>query len=414
MAYSKQKTTKSGKQYFEIFVSRGRGLTEVSTRWYVPEGWSKRAIMQQLKREEADFQRRVDSGEIISRKEKKAVEEAKALENEKIATLKQFGERVFMPTKQLTISENTRLSFQQHLNNHIYPALGSFKLPDISAADINAFLLKLQTDSGKYSVASKCYTVLNLLFKMAYMNDIIPVNPMLKVEHPKTPKTEKKTEVEAYSATEIKYILNCLKNEPIKWQAYVWLVIDTGIRRGEACALKWSNIDFNNNVILINSSLGYSKEKGGTYDDTTKNGKSRYIAIDPDLSNLLKCLHNEQIAETDERKKASKGAFVYPIELLKYPEYVFTQNGTSLPMNPQSPTRYMKNFEKSYHVDHMHPHKLRHSFASIAITNGADIASISEILGHSDVAVTLRVYTHANEESKRRASNVFREAIKEG
>ena len=60
----------------------------------------------------------------------------------------------------------------------------------------------------------------------------------------------------------------------------------------------------------------------------------------------------------------------------------------------------------------MHPHKLRHSFASIAITNGADVASVSEKLGHSDKAVTLRMYTHANEESIKRASQIFREALK--
>ena len=54
-------------------------------------------------------------------------------------------------------------------------------------------------------------------------------------------------------------------------------------------------------------------------------------------------------------------------------------------------------------VQNLHPHKLRHSFASIAITNGADIASVSEKLGHTDKAVTLRMYTHADQESIRRA-----------
>ncbi|MBR6108566.1 MAG: tyrosine-type recombinase/integrase [Clostridia bacterium] len=57
-------------------------------------------------------------------------------------------------------------------------------------------------------------------------------------------------------------------------------------------------------------------------------------------------------------------------------------------------------------IHNLHPHKLRHTFASIAITNGADVASVSETLGHSDKAVTLRMYTHANEESKRKVSNL--------
>ncbi|MBE6976012.1 MAG: hypothetical protein E7439_02300 [Ruminococcaceae bacterium] len=69
-------------------------------------------------------------------------------------------------------------------------------------------------------------------------------------------------------------------------------------------------------------------------------------------------------------------------------------------------------FEKKYGISHLHPHKLRHSFASIAITNGADVASVSEKLGHCDKAVTLRMYTHADQESIRRASNIFRDAIK--
>ena len=93
-------------------------------------------------------------------------------------------------------------------------------------------------------------------------------------------------------------------------------------------------------------------------------------------------------------------------------QWVFTQNDSSEPMNPQSPTRYLARFSKKYGIEGLHPHKLRHSFASVAITNGADIASVSEKLGHSDKAVTLRMYTHADRESIDRASNIFRSALR--
>lgn len=63
-------------------------------------------------------------------------------------------------------------------------------------------------------------------------------------------------------------------------------------------------------------------------------------------------------------------------------------------------------------IEHLHPHKLRHSFASVAIVNGADIASVSEKLGHADKSTTLRLYTHADQNSIKQASNIFREAIK--
>ncbi len=82
-------------------------------------------------------------------------------------------------------------------------------------------------------------------------------------------------------------------------------------------------------------------------------------------------------------------------------------------MHPHSPTRYLSLFAKRYGINDLHPHKLRHSFASVAITNGADIASVSEKLGHTDKAVTLRMYTHADQESIKRASQIFRDAIKQ-
>ena len=94
-------------------------------------------------------------------------------------------------------------------------------------------------------------------------------------------------------------------------------------------------------------------------------------------------------------------------------QFVFTQDDTCEPMHPQSPERFMQVFGKRYGIEHMHPHKLRHSFASVAITCGADIASVSEKLGHSDKAVTLRLYTHADQASIKRAGDIFREAIRE-
>lgn len=72
----------------------------------------------------------------------------------------------------------------------------------------------------------------------------------------------------------------------------------------------------------------------------------------------------------------------------------------------------MRQFSNTYGVDNMHPHKLRHSFASVAITNGADIASVLEILGHADKSTTMRVYAHASEESRKKAKEIFQNAMK--
>ena len=136
MATTLEKRTKDGKLYFEIRVSRGRDKSRLTKRWYAPEGWSRKAIDRELARVAHDFEKEVQSGQVLSREEQRKAEAAAAAEAAKIQTLRQYGEQVFMPQKTVSISENSRSSFQGCLNNRIYPVLGDRKLPEITAADI--------------------------------------------------------------------------------------------------------------------------------------------------------------------------------------------------------------------------------------------------------------------------------------
>ena len=389
----REKQTKDGRTFYEIQVSRGRSRSRLTSRWYPPEGWSKKAIDRELTKVAAEFERRCDNGEAISRAEQKEKDLLQKQEAAKIQTLRQYGERVFMPAKAVTISENSRSSFQGNLDCWIYPALGEMKMPDITAANISALLLDMQAQGKAHATCIKVYTVLKSLFKMAYLSDIIQKNPMDKVERPKQRKGEVRAqEPEAYTVEEVQYILSCLDREPLKWKAMIRLLVDTGIRRGECCGLQWKDIDFKENTITIAGNLCYTPQKG-VYLDTPKNGKTRIIDVDADVIALLQQLRQQQASHA-------------------LSAFVFTQDNSPEPMHPQSPTRYLKKFAARYGIDDLHPHKLRHSFASIAITNGADIASVSEKLGHSDKAVALRMYTHADAESMKRASQIFRDALK--
>ena len=389
----REKQTKDGRTFYEIQVSRGRSRSRLTSRWYPPEGWSQKAIDREVAKVAAEFERRCDNGEAISRAEQKEKDLLQKQEAAKIQTLRQYGERVFMPAKTVTISENSRSSFQGNLDRWIYPALGEMKMPDITAANISALLLDMQAQGKAHATCIKVYTVLKSLFKMAYLSDIIQKNPMDKVERPKQRKDEVRgIEAEAYTIEEVKHILSCLEKEPLKWQALIRLLVDTGIRRGECCGLQWKDVDFKGNTITVAGNLCYTPQKG-VYLDIPKNGKTRIIDVDADVIALLQQLRQQQASHA-------------------LSAFIFTQDNSPEPMHPQSPTRYLKKFAARYGIDDLHPHKLRHSFASIAITNGADIASVSEKLGHSDKAVTLRMYTHADAESMKRASQIFRDALK--
>ena len=388
-------TTKAGKRFWKISVSRGYGLTPYTMRWYWPEGWSKRAAEREAGKVAAKFEAACEAGEVLNRQQRHEKEEREALEAAKLKTLSQYVNGVFMPTKEVKLSENARSNYRTYLNKHILPALGKYILKEVSPAMISRFLLDFQKKGYSHSTVIKVYNILNGVFEMAFMDESIPISPMLKVKRPVPRKDESHTEEidKALTVQELREVLSCVEHEPLKWRVYINLAADTGARRGELCGLQWKDIDWNTQTITICRNLQYTPD-AGVYVANTKNGKSRVVDVGQETLSMLRTLREKQAAAC-------------------ISQWVFTQDGTPEPMHPQTPTRYFTRFGKRHNIKGFHPHLLRHTSASIAITNGADVVSVSQRLGHSDTAVTLRMYAHANEESIRRAGQTVRDAIKE-
>ena len=315
----RKKTNKAGRDYYEITVRRGRSQPRLYSRWYPPDGWSQKAIDRELTKVAAEFARQCKAGEVISRKERQERDAQEAAAAALIQTVKQYAERVFMPAKTVTMSENSRASFQSALNTWVYPAIGEKKLPDVSPADLSALLLDIQAQRRAHTTAVKVYTVLHTMFKMAYLSDVIPRNPMDKVDRPVPRKDEiRATEAQALTVEELQTVMEALEAEPLKWRALVHLLIDTGVRRGECCGLKWEDIDLESQVVTIRRNLCYTPARG-VYVDTPKNGRTREVDIGPEIAALLEALRAQSLGE-----------------------YVFTQENSAEPMHPQSPTPYLK------------------------------------------------------------------------
>ena len=394
MASTKLMETKDGKRFFKISVSRGYGKSPYTMRWYWPDGWSKRAAERELAKQTAAFELKCSQGEVLNRAETKQKEAQAQAEAAKLKTVRQYADGVFMPTKEATFSENARSSYRMFLDKHVLPALGDTLLVDVTPAMISKLLVDFQKAGYAHATAVKLYNILNGVFEMAFLDDSISMNPMLKVKRPAPRKGEqpKEESEKALTVKELAQVLSCVEQEPLKWRVYINLAADSGARRGELCGLQWGDIDWKAGVVTIRRNLQYTAT-AGVYETSPKNGKTRVVDIGPEALALLRQLRTEQAATC-------------------FSKYVFTQDGTAEPMHPQSPTRYFKKFGERYGIKDFHPHKLRHSSASIAITSGADVVSVSERLGHSDTAVTLRMYAHANEESIRRAGQTVRDALK--
>lgn len=232
--------------------------------------------------------------------------------------------------------------------------------------------------------------VLAQFFSHSYITDIIDRNPMDKVPRPKARKDEEIIEEPpTYTIEDVHEIFKKISKEPLKWRAYIHLIASTGIRRGEACGLKWEHVDFSTNTITIAGNLCYTPKKG-VYYDTTKGKRRRTVIVAPESMALLA-----------ELKASSEGLS----------EFVFTQDGGKLPMHPQSPTWYMKKIEKRYDIPDFHHHKLRHTFASISIEQGGKVTGVADALGHKDSSTSVRRYIHGSTKAQMCASQAVHNAI---
>ena len=390
MASIRQKLDKNGNVVYQVQASNGRGRRVWRT--FRPEPtWSKRTTQRELQRFAAELESRLEDGEVLTRNETEQAAAVQAAEAAKIKTLRQYAEVVWLPEKAATVAEKTRISYVQLLEQHVFPVLGDVPMKAITPAMLKA-LLAGQPDTFAYASMVKLYAVLHGMFKAAVLDDTLDVNPMDKVPRPKRSKDAAlPAEHKAFTAEETRYILHCLENEPLKWRAFILLLIDTGCRRGEACGLQWQAVDLDAGTITIERNLQYTADRG-VYETLPKNGRTRVVDISPDVVRLLRELRGTQ-----------------PVTV----RWVFTQEDSPEPMHPDTPTRFFQRFGKRYGIEHFHPHKLRHTSASLAITGGADVVSVAARLGHSDSSTTLRMYAHANEESIRRVGQTVRDALRD-
>lgn len=391
MAISEAKTTKAGKTYYEFTISRGYGLTPFRKRWYPSETWAASTVKRELRRAYAEFERACLAGEILTREQKKEQEAIEAAEKAKLKTLREYTEQVFLPSKEVSSSIKTMRQYRTFLNKHIYPAFGNVLLQEISPAMIRALLLSFQ---AQYSFASVIVlnSILCGVFKSAYKDYTIPTNPMDRVDRPTRRKGEFQSgDEKALSQEELAHVLHCADGERLDRRAMIYLLADTGMRRGELCALRWSDVNFSEQTIFIRANVQYDSSVG-VYETTPKNGRNRTIDVGQKALSLLRQLKAEQ------SKSKVVSQFVFPEK-------------TGQPRNPDKVTSYIKRFGIKFEIAGLHPHTLRHTCATLALRAGVDVTSVSRRLGHASTSTTLQTYAHTDEQGIRQAGEAVRAAM---
>lgn len=266
-----------------------------------------------------------------------------------------------------------------HWCDVINKVIGHIKLQDVNVKILEDFYKEIRENTS-YSdkTIQHFYTIINTALKRAILWGYITTNPNSFIEKPKV----RKKEIEYYTPEEVDELLQVIQNEPLKYQAIIYLAIDSGARRGEIVGLTWDDIDLKNKTIDINKSVQYTKERG-IYETKTKTQTSdRKIYISDKTINILKQYQKEQLIS--KMKLGSKW---------ENSKRVFTNNFGG-DMHPDTPSQILEKIIKKYNLKRISFHGLRHTSISLQISSGIQAQIISKRAGHSSIATTHSIYSH--------------------
>lgn len=240
----------------------------------------------------------------------------------------------------------------------------------------------------------RMHSFLSVVFSQAEKEMLIPYNPVARA----TPPAAADHEPEYFQPDTLAQILEALESEDIKHRTMVQLLAVTGCRRGEIAALKWEKIDIVNRQIKIDRSLSYHSGVG-TYEGPTKTRNTRFVTIPAETVSLLR-----QYKAWQAEQRLMMG------DQWNDTGYVFTRDN-GLPDDPRHIANWLRKFSKRHGLPHINPHAFRHTAASILISEGVDIVTVSKMLGHANPTTTANVYSHIIEESKRKATECIADVM---
>lgn len=266
--------------------------------------------------------------------------------------------------------------------NHIIPAVGDIKLQDLNRLDIkHYYAVKLNSENMKKPLSGNTirnhHTFLYSALKEAERCEIIKKNPAENISLPEYVKPN----IPYYLPEQVHLLLKAVENE---WVLYplVFLVCYLGLRREEALALIWEDIDFDKKAISINKARVVANRQVIEKEPKSKSS-IRTLFVNPELETVLINVKKKQI----ENK-----------ELLGH---IYTDSGyvvvghNGKPLNPGSVSAMFGKFiKKNKELKHIHLHGLRHTFASVLINKGVPIYYVSKIMGHHSTQITEDTYAH--------------------
>ena len=274
--------------------------------------------------------------------------------------------------------------------------IGFIKLQDLNIKVLEKFYTYLRTETNYADkTIQHFYVLINGALNKAVMWGYLLQNINSKIEKPKA----RKKEIKCYSPEEVEELLDAVRKECLKYQAIIFLALDSGIRRGELTGLKWEDVDFENATISINKITQYVSGYGIYEKETKTDTSDRRIYISEYTLNILKKFQKEQ-----KEKKLLLG------DKWGNSKRIFTTEFGD-DMHPDTPSKILKKIIKKYKLKTINFHALRHTSISLMISKGVQSQIISKKAGHSSVEVTHSIYSHFFDDEFKSVANIMNDIL---
>ncbi len=291
----------------------------------------------------------------------------------------------------LTISQNrvkasTLANYRMKIEKHIIPSFGDIMCCNLTARSAYDFMRKKLDFGLSPRYVTDIMTLLKSVFKYARREYRI-IDPFDGITMPKCPKPE----VRLLTSIEQKRLRSYINGTPSLINLGITLALGMGLRVGEVCGLMWQDIDFQKRILSVRRTVqrvavqGESKKTAVMVSSPKSENSEREIPIPAGVFSILKKLRSE----ADH----------------------FIISDCDRPVEPRKMQYQFARILKDVNLPSVKFHSLRHCFASRAVEQGVDIKTLSEILGHSRVEVTMNLYIHSSLDRKRKCMELMKWAV---
>lgn len=284
-----------------------------------------------------------------------------------VMTFEKWAHKWLDTFKKGVVKDHTyNFTYKSNLDKYLIPYFGKAHIADIQQIDVQKYFNSVRSNSGEplaKSTLDKHKLILKSMFDAAIDNDLCYKNPVknIKFQH--------------VSESAVKHVWT--KEQADKAEEYarqhlrldIVLYLNTGLRRSELLGLKWTDVDFEGNMLHVQRAV--VQTKGQIVIDRPKSVSSdRIVPFSESFCKYLKKFRNDN-------------------------EYVIGTDGV------MSPATYSKHFSKFMNklsedtgVPVLTPHELRHTYGTLKREAGVDIYTIQKVMGHSDISITADIYVH--------------------